>query len=207
MARSLDQARTELRVRQGAGARYDAASAPARELDWARRGTAYFARMLNRLEDREIDEPSGVVGISRRRIVTYIGLEGRLLGEIIGWLRSRQNGPLPFGPTPSSARMADGVTLPVRALRNLFAHSAVHLDVEWRDLDDGQWDAAVECDTGEIVEVRRTPWQRAVSIWTAAIDLRAEGRFSDLPPELAASIECESTLRNALRSRFVMQHC
>ena len=66
MATSLDDARAELRARQGAGARYDSAGAPARELDWVRRGTSYFARILNGLRDDEFDQPSLIPGLSYR---------------------------------------------------------------------------------------------------------------------------------------------
>jgi maleylpyruvate isomerase len=79
----LDKARAALRKRQGSGARYDASSAPARELDWARRGTAYFARLLNPLSDGDLDAPSAVQGFSRRHIVAHIGYHARVLSEIV----------------------------------------------------------------------------------------------------------------------------
>jgi maleylpyruvate isomerase len=62
-----EEARALLRERQGAGARYDSPIAPARDLLWARRGTAYFARKLNELSDSELDAPSRVAGWSRDR--------------------------------------------------------------------------------------------------------------------------------------------
>ena len=66
MNQTLEEARAALRELQGRGARYDAAAAPARELDWARRGTAYFARLLNNLSDEDLDAPSALPGVSRR---------------------------------------------------------------------------------------------------------------------------------------------
>src|SRR5277367_5455137 len=58
-------ARTRLRERQGAGARYDAPTAPAADLLLARRGTAYFARQLNALSDIELDGPSALAKQTR----------------------------------------------------------------------------------------------------------------------------------------------
>jgi maleylpyruvate isomerase len=180
---SLDEARGELRARQGAGARYDAASASARELDWARRGTAYFTRLLNGLDEGQLDDASEIAGVPRRRIVAYIGLEGRLLAELVG----RAALPQPeasAGPIPGVDALRSAVSLPTHALRNLFNHSAVHLDVEWRDLDEAQWQASVKCPTGENVVIAQTPLLRAISIWQAAGRLRVGARSGDVPIEL-----------------------
>ena len=59
---SLSAEVTALRQRQGAGARYDAPNAPHDDLLLARRGAAYFARQLNRLDDTALDAPSLVQG-------------------------------------------------------------------------------------------------------------------------------------------------
>ena len=71
MTDSLEAARAALQARQGEGARYDAATAPARDLDWARRGTAYFARMLNGLSDAALDTGmQGMPEARRRRVIS-----------------------------------------------------------------------------------------------------------------------------------------
>jgi maleylpyruvate isomerase len=36
------------------------------------------------------------------------------------------------------------VTLPARALRFLYTHSDIHLNVEFRDLSSSQWDMSAE---------------------------------------------------------------
>ena len=204
MSDSLDEARAELRSRKGGGARYDAASAPARELDWARRGTAYFARLLNGLDEWQLDDASEIDGVTRRRIVAYIGLEGRILAELVGRAALPQP-EAPYGPIPGVDALRNAVSLPTHALRNLFTHSAVHLDVEWRDLDEAQWQASVKSPAGESVVMARTPLLRAISIWHAAVRLGAGARSSDVPTELMESLTTGadgSRIRGALDSAF-----
>lgn len=197
MTFELDEARAALRSRKGIGARYDAAKAPALELDWARRGTAYFARLLNRMADCELDEPSLLPGVSRRYVIAQIGYHARLLSGILAWTRSTRDGRLPVKAEVDAEDVRGHVTQPALALRNLFVHSAVHLNVEWRDLSDAQWDVSVQDREGQHVAVRETPWRRAVAIWLHAMDLGAGGLFSDIPPDMAESLIRNLSMRNS----------
>lgn len=196
MAKSLDDARAELRARQGTGARYDSTGAPARELDWARRGTSYFARILNGLRDDEFDQPSLIPGLSRRYVIAYIGYQARLFGETIGWARSHPKDRLPFVIRLDDEEILDRMTLPVRALRYLFEHSAIHLDVEWRDCSDADWNACPSDHSGRIIELRKTPWLRAAAIWLHALDLNSGGRLKDVPAELLSRPSSERPERS-----------
>lgn len=197
MAEGLEAARAALRARQGGGARYDAAHAPARELDWARRGTAYFARMLNGLSDAALDEPTRIAGVSRRQMVAHVGYHARLLSEIVAWARSGAASRFPLDATLNAEDIRRQATQPVRALRNLFAHSAVHLNVEWRDLSDAQWDASVQDRAGRPIAIRNTPWRRALAVWLHAIDLGNGGRFDDLPPDFVKALIQDAATQSA----------
>lgn len=190
MSDGLEQARAALRQRQGGGARYDAAGAPARELDWARRGTAYFARLLNRMSDADLDAPSALEGRSRRDIVAHVGYHARALGEIVSWGR-QDLGVMPGSALVDPEDVRRRATQPPRALRNLFAHSEVHLNVEWRDLDDAHWGAAVEDTAGSRIALRDTPWLRARAVWLHAVDLDAGGRLADAPPDFIEALTGE----------------
>ncbi len=194
---SLDEAREDLRRRQGGGARYDAASAPARDLDWARRGTAYFARLLNDLSDADLDESSNLAGRSRREIVAHVGYHARTLSEIVSRAREAQSNAMPVPMRVDVAEVVRRATQPARALRNLFAHSNVHLNVEWRDLDDAQWQAVVGDGADQAIAVRDTPWLRARAIWLHAIDLGAGGRLTDAPPEFVEALVADLTADRA----------
>ena len=189
----LDDARRDLRRRQGGGARYDAARAPARDLDWARRGTAYFARLLNDLSDVELDAPSALTGYARREIVAHIGYHARALGAVAAWARSGAGGVMPGSLLVDLAEVRRRSTQPARALRNLFAHSTIHINVEWRDLEDRQWEADVRDQAGMALSVDQTPWRRARAIWLHAVDLGAGGRLVDAPPDFVAALIAEQT--------------
>jgi maleylpyruvate isomerase len=179
----LTEEAARLRERQGAGARYDADAAPARELLWARRGTAYFARKLNELSDDDLDGATLIPDWSRRRLIAHVGYQARALSQIVEAARTGE----PYQAISEADRIAQldlGETLPARALRNLFFHSEVHLNVEWRDLKDADWDAVVVDTSGARHEVRETPIIRAQAVWSHAVDLDNGGSFHDVPADL-----------------------
>lgn len=195
----LDEARAALRQRQGAGARYDAASAPVRELSWARRGTAYFARLLNALSDAGLDAPSAIEGVPRREIAAHVGYHARALSEIVAWARQHPGISMPVAASLEPTAIRRKATQPARALRNLFAHAEIHLNVEWRDLEDSHWEIVVEDDSGQRFAIRETPLMRARTIWLCALELDAGGRHADVPPDLAEQIAQLLPARNGNR--------
>ena len=75
-------------------------------------------------------------------------------------------------------------TLPAHALRNLFKHSEVHLNVEWRDLTTLQWTFNVGAGAGKTLEVSNTPCLRAKFILDHSILLNAGGSTSDFPSDM-----------------------
>tara|TARA_B110000003_G_C16632202_1_gene527121 strand:- start:900 stop:1460 length:561 start_codon:yes stop_codon:yes gene_type:complete len=177
MAQPLTEAdaRAALRARQGAGARYDAPEAPHEALLLARRGAAFFARKLNELTDIELDGPSAREGFNRRHIVSEVSLHARAMAIAIKNLHS----DLSEDEAAWQPNMAMTVTLPARALRFLYAHSQIHLNVELRDLLSSQWDATV--DLNGLTPVRDLPIQRARVLWLGALDLNAGALVSSLP--------------------------
>lgn len=175
-------AREALRARQGGGARYDSENAPHSELLFARRGTAYFARKLNELSDADLLSPSQRDGWSRTQLIVLISHEARELAISLKALRE----PLIEEEKEWRPDLDLAATLPARALRHLFDHSAKHLDVEWRDLPNTLWDEHIPAPGGNRIVARDIPRLRAVKIWYAAVDLGNGGRRSDIPVELRA---------------------
>lgn len=182
MSSPEEQAQNALRARLGMGARYDAATAPHEALLLARRGTAYFARKLNELTDRELDGPCLVEGWSRRHLIAHVCYQARGLARLIAWARTGQEQPMYPSAQARDEEIRLGATLPARALRNLFHHSEVHLNVEWRDLGEGAWDATLRLLDGQPVTARDTPMIRAKIVWRCAVDLGNGGRERDIPP-------------------------
>jgi uncharacterized protein (TIGR03083 family) len=142
----------------------------------------------NDLSDAALDEPSRIPGVSRRVIVAHVGYHTRLLSELVAWARSGAGGHFPAEAAVNEEDVRRRATQPARALRNLVAHSAVHLNVEWRDLSDAQWDASVRDRAGRTIDIRSKPWRRAVAVWLHAVDLSNGGRFADLPRDLVKKL-------------------
>ncbi|MFD1794925.1 maleylpyruvate isomerase [Paracoccus aurantiacus] len=172
----LEQARADLRARQGAGARYDAAAAPAEALQLARRGVAYMARLINGLDDTELAAPSARDGWSRRRVIAASALQAREIAQALEDATGQQGDRAPT----DAAALDLAETLPPRALRHLVNHADIHLNVVWRDLGDDDWDAPVTL-AGHKISARDTATLRADALWQAALDLDAGARLRDLP--------------------------
>jgi len=163
----LDRARAALRLRQGRGARHDAPEAPAETLALMRLGTAYFARLLNALPDAAL-VPRGAA-----RVVAQIALQARETSWGIEGDSDEDDS--------AAAYLADidtCSTLPPRALRHLFDHTAIHLNVVLRDLPGARWDA----------DMRARAEARARSIWLGALAL-GNGRPADLPARFRNTLQ------------------
>ncbi|MGY6695270.1 MAG: maleylpyruvate isomerase N-terminal domain-containing protein [Roseinatronobacter sp.] len=170
-----------LRDRQGKGARYDAPNAPADDLLLARRATAYFARKLMELSDRELFAPSAVEGMSRAYIVARVSYAARREALMLEALAA---GSSPDSATPHLPALDMAATLPARAIRHLFHHSEVHLNVCWRDLDAADWDRPIALPDGTSTTPRSLPRLRARSLWSSALDLGNGALLRDVPAAL-----------------------
>jgi maleylpyruvate isomerase len=150
----------------------------------ARRGQAYFSRKLNELRNDELDAPSLVSGWSRRHVVAHVGLNARALTRLTEWAATGVETPMYASREERDEEIELGATLPARALRNLSAHAAVHLNVEWRDLTDDAWRAQVRTAQGRVVPASETVWMRTREVWVHAVDLDNGGSFRHFPAEL-----------------------
>ena len=192
---TLENSRKFLRELQGAGARWDSSSAPARELDWARRGTAYFARILNDLTDAELDKPSLAQGWSRHHVDAHVGYHARALTRLTEMAAGNPANLMYSSEAERLAEIEQGATLPSHALRGLFRHSSVHLDVEWRDLTAEAWDVPLHLSDDRPCTARDTPMMRAQEVWLRSADLDAGGSLVDMPPDML-----DHLLEDAVRS-------
>lgn len=184
MTLSLEEARRALRERQGMGARYDCEDAPALDLSLARLGTAYFARKLNELTDAQLDMPSRVPRWSRRHLIADICYQARRLARLVEAARQGRTEERLDEPEAQIEDVDFGASLPARALRNLFYHAQIHLNVEWRDLDAAGWRASVRSLRGDVVAISQTPMIRAEAIWIAAVNLGNGASARDFPQAL-----------------------
>jgi maleylpyruvate isomerase len=147
----------------------------------ARRGTAFFARKLNELSDEDLDGPSLLPGWSRRHVTAHIGYNARAIARLIEWAATGVETPMFASPEARAEEISFGATLSPIALRNLFDHSAVHLNVEWRDLPEQAWQHRVKTAQGRLVPASETVWMRTREVWTHAVDLDNGASFADIP--------------------------
>ena len=147
----------------------------------ARRGTAFFARKLNQLPDAGLDGCSLLPDWTRRHVVAHVGYNARAIARLVEWARTGIETPMYESIGARDAEISFGATLSPIALRNLFDHSAVHLNVEWRDLDPSSWLAGVKTIQGREILVSETVWMRTREVWLHAIDLDNGASFSQVP--------------------------
>ncbi|KMM47235.1 maleylpyruvate isomerase [Cellulomonas sp. A375-1] len=159
----------------------------------ARRGQAYFSRTLNELRNDELDAPSLVPGWTRRHVVAHVGLNARALTRLTEWAATGVETPMYASREERDAEIEYGATLPARALRNLSAHAAVHLNVEWRDLSDEAWRAQVRTAQGRVVPASETVWMRTREVWVHAVDLDNGASFRHFPAELVDRLLADVT--------------
>ena len=178
------------RERQGKGARYDATSAPHEDLLLARRGTAFFARKMIELSDTDLYGPSAIPSQSRAHVVVHISFVARRQALMLEALCNADLRTIPEDQEQHFADLDLAATLPPRAIRHLFRHSEVHLNVCWRDLTDTQWDMPLSQSDSSRVTPRQLPRLRAVQIWHAAVSLMNGANERELP----ASLREESTV-------------
>jgi maleylpyruvate isomerase len=172
-----NSAEERLRARLGAGARQDAAGAPADALRLARHGLAFFARHLNALTDQDLGMPSRVPGWRRAHVVAHVSLSARAQALALAALRG-QPPEDEFDWTPDIDLAA---SLPARALRHLFDHAHVHVNVEWRDLSSAQWDQTVSLGPTDVATARDLPAQHAGLLWWSAVALNAAATEDEIP--------------------------
>jgi maleylpyruvate isomerase len=143
--------------------------------------------------DHELDGPTLIPGWSRRRLIGHVGYQARALSRIVAAARTGQ----PWQSVSQQESLAEqgAAMLPARALRNLFKHSEVHLNVEWRDLEAHAWNAKIAIAGGSTVAVRDTPANRAITVWIHAVDLATTGSMLDFPPDFLDWLGAPGTQR------------
>lgn len=171
-----------LRSRLGKGARFDAVGAPAEALRLARHGMAFFARQLNALSDDQLSEPARVIGWTRAHVVAHVSIEARSQALALTALRGQALED-DFDWDPDVDLTA---TLPPRALRHLYDHAHVHVNVEWRDLAAADWSRTVTLPPDARLPVQDLPLRQAGLLWWGAVALNASASPQDIPTGIAA---------------------
>lgn len=149
-----------------------------------RRGTAFFGRKLNELPDEKLIEPSLLPGWPRAHVIAHVGYNARAIARLVKWANTGIETPMYSTPQARNDEIEFGATLPPNALRHLYEHSAIHLDVEWRDSSGPAWAAHVKTAQGRTVPLTETIWMRAREVWLHAVDLDNGATFQQIPSEV-----------------------
>lgn len=151
------------------------------QLLWARRGTAFFARKLNELNNEDLSGPSLLPGWSRSHVVAHVGYNARAIARLMAWANTGVETPMYATPQARDQEIELGATLAPRALRHLAEHASVALDVSWRDTTDETWIRTVTTAQGRSVPASETVWMRTREVWLHAIDLDNGAQVEDIP--------------------------
>ncbi|WP_167137203.1 maleylpyruvate isomerase family mycothiol-dependent enzyme [Diaminobutyricimonas sp. TR449] len=154
----------------------------------ARRGTAFFGRKLNELPDAEFGEPSLLPGWTRAHVIAHVGYNARAIARLIEWANTGVETPMYESTEARGYEIEYGATLHPIALRNLYEHAAIHLNVEWRDTPQDAWTHEVRTAQGRIVPASETVWMRTREVWIHAVDLGNGARFSDIPESVLSRL-------------------
>ena len=152
-----------------------------RDLASARLGTAYFRRQLVKVRDQDFTAPSLLPGWSRNQLVSHVGYNARAVARLVTWAATGVETLMYDSPEARADEIEVGATLRPDALRSLCEHSAIDLDVRWRDLPDDRWSVTVVTAQGRAVPASETLWMRSREVWLHAVDLDVGGRLEDIP--------------------------
>jgi maleylpyruvate isomerase len=168
------------------GARQVLATDPAVLADLAqvRLGTALFRRALSRVPDARFAEPSLLAGWSRAHLTAHVGYNARAIARLVAWAATGVERPMYASPVARATEIAEGATQRPEALRSLCEHSAIDLDVRWRDLPDDAWSHRVVTAQGRNVPATETLWMRAREVWLHAVDLDVGLSLHEVPTQV-----------------------
>jgi maleylpyruvate isomerase len=110
-----------------------------------------------------------------------VGYNARAIARLVEWAATGVETPMYASPEARNHEIEFGATLSPIALRHLFDHSAVHLNVEWRDLPADAWNNKVKTAQGRVVPAEETVWMRTREVWMHAVDLDNGATFADIP--------------------------
>ncbi len=146
----------------------------------ARRATSNFLGLIRSMRETDFAGTTSELGMTRAELVASLSYEARHCAAALEQLRKHGSAQV---EAVDSAQILFGSTLPPQALRNLFQHSAVHLDVEWRDLPAASWCTGIRQGTTPVQLLR----ERAEKLWRAAVALRLGQTHAHIPVELRLS--------------------
>lgn len=152
------------------------------------RGTSYFSGQLANVDNADFGKATLLPDWDRYHLVAHVGYNARALVNLVNWASTGVETPMYSSPQARGEEIARGASLPAGALRNLHSHAVVQLSVAWQACPDDAWSAEVKTAQGRTVPMSETLWMRTREVWIHAVDLNVNGRFSDIPQVVLATL-------------------
>jgi len=150
-------------------------------LSWLGSGTSFLLRVVDRLDDDQLREPSGLPGWSRAHVVGHVARNAEALGRLAAWARTGLQTPMYTSPMQRDADIEASAALPADRLRAELASTASELAAALDELDEKTWQATLLSAQGRVIPATEVPWLRVREVWLHAVDLAAGERLTDLP--------------------------
>ena len=175
----------------------DGATQLERRLAWVQDGTARLEAELASLDDKALNDPSLLLGWSRRHLLAHVAANADALCRLAYWARTGEERRMYASPAQRDAEIEVGAGRPASELRNWVADSATQLAEDLARLPESAWQAPVITAQGRTVPASEIPWMRAREIYVHAVDLDAGTGFADLPADFLAALLSDVAARRS----------
>ena len=153
-------------------------------LPWMREGTAFLLGAVERLDDGQLRQPSGLPGWTRAHVVGHLARNAEALGRLVAWARTGVETPMYSSRSDRAAEIEESAALSAERLRDDLSRTATELDQALGALDGNGWSARVRSALGRDMPASDIPWMRIREVWLHTVDLGAGARVADLPAEV-----------------------
>lgn len=157
-------------------------------LRWVEQGTALIADALDRMDDAELAERSGLPGWTRLHLLAHVSANAEALCNLVTWASTGVETPMYSSPSQRNDDIEIGSKLPAAELRTRFAESSQRLADGMAALDTEQWQRNVVTAQGRTVPASEIPWLRAREAMVHGTDFAAGVHFADLPEDFLRAL-------------------
>jgi maleylpyruvate isomerase len=150
-------------------------------LSWLVGGTSFLFRVVDRLDDDQLREPSALPGWTRAHVIGHVARNAEALGRLAAWARTGLETPMYTSPMQRDADIEASAALPADRLRAELTSTAGELTAALDELDEKTWQTTLLSAQGRLIPATEVPWLRVREVWLHAVDLAAGARLTDLP--------------------------
>lgn len=155
---------------------------------WTEHGTKLLLDSVERLDDSQLEEPTGLPGWTRRHLLAHVASNAEALQRLALWARTGEEHRMYSSPEQRNRDIEEGSTRPAEALRGWVRASADGLGHDLAGLPDEAWHAEVVTAQGRTVTATEIPWMRAREVMVHSVDLDAGTTFADLPVDFLVAL-------------------